>query len=138
MAGPAMITTNLLEHSHDTVTKVGNEHGAKYELAKCRCDCWFCPDCSKIKGYNLRAKLIPILQSFKGLLLVTFTIDPSLFSNPESTFLYVMDNRCISVTTQDLYRWGHLHSRRYFYVLEWQKDTKQVHFHVLYDASYIP
>lgn len=49
-----------------------------------------------------------------------------------------MDKRCISVTTQDLYRWGYLHSRRYFYVLEWQKDTEQVHFHVLYDASYIP
>ncbi len=133
-----MLTPNLLEYFHNTVTPLGNEHDAYYEVAKCRCDCWFCPDCSKLKGYNLRVKLIPILQSFKGLLLVTFTIDPTLFSDPESAYLYVMDTRCISVTTQDLHRWGYLHSRRYFYVLEWQKDTTQVHFHVLYDASYIP
>jgi hypothetical protein len=133
-----MQTPNLLEYFPNSVTKFGNEHGVRYEVTKCRCNCWFCPDCSKLKGYNLRAKLISILQSFKGLLLVTFTIDPSLFSDPESAYLYVVDNRCISVTTQDLYRWGYLHSRRYFYVLEWQEETEQVHFHVLYDASYIP
>jgi hypothetical protein len=132
------MTPNLLEHFHNTVTNLGNEHGAKYEVSKSRCDCWFCPDCSSLKGYNLRAKLIPILETFKGLLLVTFTVDPTLFPNPKSAFLYMMDKRCISVTTQDLYRWGHLHSRRYFYVVEWQKDTEQAHFHVLYDASYIP
>jgi len=132
------MTANLLEYSHNTVTRLVNEHDAYYEVSKHRCNNWFCADCSKVKGYNLRAKLIPILETFKGLLLVTFTIDPNLFSNPKEAYFYVMDKRCISVTTQDLDRWGYLHSRRYFYVLEWQKETQQVHFHVLYDASYIP
>ena len=118
------MTTNLLEYSHNTVTRLGNEHGSYYEVSKCLCNCWFCPDCSKVKGYNLRAKLIPILETFRGLLLVTFTIDPALFPDPKEAFFYTMDKRCISVTTQDLYRWGYLNSRRYFYVLEWQKHTK--------------
>lgn len=133
-----MKTTNLLEQSQNTVTQATNEHGARYEISKCRCDCWFCPDCAKVKGYNLRARLVPILQTFKDLLLVTFTIDPELFSSPQQAYEYAMDNRCISVTTQDLYRWGHLNSRKYFYVIEWQKETEQVHFHVLYDSNYIP
>src|SRR4030065_378536 len=116
-----MRTPNLLEYSHNTVTKLGNEHGAYYEVSKHRCNCWFCPDCCGVKGRNLRAKLIPILETFKGLLLVTFTIDPKLFNNPKEAFFYVMDKRCISVTTQDLHRWGYLHSRNYLYVIEWQK-----------------
>ncbi|WP_085755019.1 hypothetical protein [Sedimentisphaera salicampi] len=67
----------------------------------------------------------------------TLTVDPELFSNPKDAYLYVMENRCVSVTTQDLYRWGYLATRRYFYVIEWQKDTQMPHFHVLYDSKYI-
>lgn len=132
------MTTNLLEYFHNSVTRLTNEHGSYYEVAKHNCNCLFCPDCSKARGYELRKRLIPILETFKDMLLVTFTIDPKLFSNPKEAFLYVMDKRCISVTTQDLRRWGYLHSNRYFYVIEWQKDTEQVHFHILFDASYIP
>jgi hypothetical protein len=89
-------------------------------------------------GYNLRARLVPVLETFDGLMMVTLTIDPELFPDPKTAYLYTMDKRCISVTTQNLDRWNHLHSRRYFYVLEWQEHTEQAHYHVLYDASFIP
>ena len=127
----------LLEHFQNTVTNPTNEHGAKYEISKCRCDCWFCPDCCQSMGYNLRARLIPILETFHGIIMVTYTIDPELFPDPKTAYLYAMDKRCISVTTQDLFRWNYLKTRRYFYVLEWQKDTEMVHFHVLYDSVFI-
>lgn len=130
--------SNLLEYLHNTVTNPGNEHGAYFEVAKCNCRCWFCPECCVIEGYKLRGRLIPILETFDGLIMATLTIDPTLFPDPMTAYLYTMDKRCISVTTQDLDRWGHLHTRRYFYVVEWQEKTEQAHFHILYDSSYIP
>jgi hypothetical protein len=39
---------------------------------------------------------------------------------------------------QHLDRGGHLHSRRYIYVLEFQHRTEQAHFHVLIDATRVP
>jgi hypothetical protein len=38
---------------------------------------------------------------------------------------------------QDLHRWGLLHSRRYAYVLEFQRETQQPHFHLLCDSSFV-
>ncbi len=132
------MTPNLLEQFHYTVTKPVNEHGARYEIAKCKCDCWFCSECCVSKGYKLRARLIPRLETFNGLLMVSLTIDPLLFPDPKTAYLYTMEKRCISVTTQDLHRGNYLITRRYFYVVEWQKQTEQAHFHILFDSSYIP
>ena len=133
-AGPS----NLLEYVTNSVTLPTNEHGARFEVSKCRCDCWFCPECCEVMGYTLRKRLIPLLETFKGLMMVTLTIDPKLFLDPQTAYLYATDRRCIGRTTQDLDRWGYLYTRRYFYVLEWQEKTEMVHFHILYDSSYIP
>lgn len=70
--------------------------------------------------------------------MVSLTVDPTLFPDPRTAYLYTMDKRCISVTTQDFHRWNHLFTRRYFYVVEWQNKTEQAHYHVLYDSAYIP
>ncbi|MCK5174002.1 MAG: hypothetical protein KAR47_11470 [Planctomycetes bacterium] len=128
----------LLEHLHNTVTNPGNEHGAYFEVAKCNCRCWFCPDCCMIEGYKLRGRLIPVLETFDGLIMASLTIDPQLFSDPQTAYLYTAEKRCIGITTQDLDRWGHLNTRRYFYVVEWQKNTEQAHYHILYDSNFIP
>ena len=128
----------LLEHVGNTVTHPVNEYGDRFEVAKKRCKCAFCPECSKIMGYNLRKKLFPILETFSGLIMLTFTVDPTLFPNPRTAYLYMREKRCIAKTLRDLFRWGHLCSRRYFCVVEWQKDTEQAHFHVLVDAQFIP
>ena len=131
-------SSNLLELYPNRVTEPVNEYGSRYEIAKCNCDCWFCPDCCFSMGMKLRKRLIPIVETFQGLFMVSFTIDPLLFPDPQTAYFYTMDKRCISVTTQDLHRGNYLITRRYFYVVEWQRQTEQAHFHVLYDASYIP
>jgi len=128
----------LLEYLHNSVTNPGNEHGAYFEVSKCRCQSWFCPDCCQVMGYNLRAKLIPVLRTFDGLIMVTLTVDPLLFHDPKTAYIYIQDRRCLSRTTQDLDRGGYVFTRRYFYVVEWQKDTEQAHFHVLLDSQFIP
>ena len=134
----ATMTPNLLELIHNTVTNPGNEHGAYFEVAKCNCRCWFCSECCMTEGYKLRGRLIPVLETFDGLIMASLTIDPQLFPDPQTTYLYTAKKRCIGRTTQDLDRWGHLNTRRYFYVVEWQKKTEQAHYHILYDSTFIP
>jgi len=71
-------------------------------------------------------------------MMLTLTIDPALFESPEAAYRYARERRVISRLMQDLHRAGHLHSRRYFAVVEWQKDTEMIHFHVLIDATRVP
>jgi hypothetical protein len=122
-----------LEYSQNVVTD-----GQQFEIARCGCDCWYCGDCCKRKGYNLRAELIPALGRFKGLMMLTLTVDPGLFECARAAYLYVREQRAISRLMQDLHRGEHLHSRRYFYVVEFQRSTEHAHFHVLIDASFVP
>ena len=140
-AGPASVvaaaTSDSLESNENTVT-TSQPRLRRFELSACGCGCWFCGPCSVGKGLRLRAELIPILETFKGLVLVSLTVDASLFASPKDAFLYMVERRCVSRTAQDLRRAGHLHTRRYFYVVEWQRRTEQAHFHVLLDASFIP
>ncbi len=126
----------LLEEFQNVVTET-YELPPTYELAKCGCDCWYCSDCCERRGYNLRARLIPVLETFQSILMLTLTVDPTLFNSHEEAYLYIRERRCISVLMQALDRQGHLHSRRYFYVLEFQKSGNP-HYHVLVDATFIP
>ena len=135
---PPATAPRSLEYFRNSVTGAFTPAFQGYEVAKCRCDVWFCPDCCKVKGYKLRAELVPIIETFDGLLLVSLTVDPTLFNSPKAAFLYMLERRCVSHTVQDLRRGGCLHSKRYFYVIEWQARTEQAHFHVLLDASFIP
>jgi hypothetical protein len=89
-------------------------------------------------GQKLRERLLLILQTFAGLQMWSFTVDPTLFPSPKAAYLYMRERRCISRTVQDLWRAGYLRSRRYFCVVEWQRETRQAHFHVLLDTTYIP
>lgn len=108
------------------------------EVRSCGCRSRFCEHCCLPLGLALKRRLLPELTKFTGLMMLTFTIDPELFTSPAEAFEYVTGHRCISVTMQRLFRWGLLHSRRYLWVVEWQKDTGQAHWHVLVDASFIP
>ncbi len=129
-------SSSLLEHQYNTVTD--SENGGGYELAKHRCRCWYCPDCMNTMGRQLRDKLVPILGTFSEIMMWTFTVDPKLFDSPRDAYFYVRENRCIARTIADIWEAGYLHSRRYWYVVEWQRDTKMAHYHVLLDASFIP
>jgi len=126
--------SSSLEQFQNHVTHPTDE----FTLVPCGCDCWFCPKCCKRKGYNLRARLVPILESFRARMMLSLTVDPVLFESPKHAYLYLRHRRAISRTMQDMWRWGHLHSRRYAYVLEFQRETRQPHFHLLCDASFIP
>ena len=130
--------SSSLELYRNSVTKGVIRDHLGYEIVKCRCDCWFCSDCSLVKGLVLRADLVPILDTFSGLLMVSLTVDPELFPSPRDAYLYMTKRRCVGRLMQALRRGEWLHSSRYFYVLEWQERTEQAHFHVLLDSSFVP
>lgn len=130
----------LLEYFHQTVTTLPASDRVHYDVSICGCGCWFCPDCCVVKGYKLRSRLVPVLETFTGVMMLTLTVDPSLFVSPLAAYRYMRERRCIARTMQDLRRgaYRHIYSDRYFYVTEWQRRTEQVHYHVLIDAGFVP
>ncbi|MCC7350686.1 MAG: hypothetical protein IT446_08970 [Phycisphaerales bacterium] len=68
--------------------------------------------------------------------MVTLTIDPKHFEDPEQAYQYIKRHRCVAETVRELKQ--HLITNDYFYVVEWQRNTENVHFHLILNSSYIP
>lgn len=117
---------------------LGQVVGQEYRLRPCRCRKWFCESCGPRLGIKLRQRLLARLATFTDVYGVTLTVDGSLFASPEKAWQYAMDNRLLSRLVRDLERRGHLHSKAYFWVVEFQKETEQPHWHMLLDASFVP
>ena len=118
---------------------LGRVVGKEYRVRACRCRKWFCEWCGPRLGRNLRQRLLARLATFTDVYGVTLTVDGSLFASPEKAWQYAMDNRLLSRLVRELERRGHLHSKAYFWVVEFQmKETEQPHWHMLLDASFVP
>lgn len=128
-------------HSRNTVDKGEGELvevETEYEVVAVGCKSRFCPQCCKSLGIKLREVITPVLKTFQGMLMLTLTVDPKLFANPEQAYRYVREKRCVAELVRALHKAGHLHSRRFFYVVEWQKNTEMAHFHLLVESDFIP
>ena len=128
-------------HSRNTVDKGQAELvevETEYEVVAVGCKSRFCPQCCKSLGIKLREVITPVLKTFKGMLMLTLTVDPKLFDNPEQAYRYVREKRCVAELVRALHKAGHLYSRRFFYVVEWQKTTEMAHFHLLVESDFIP
>lgn len=109
-----------------------------YRIKSAACRCRFCPGCCGWLGRKLREALARELAKFKGVMMVTLTVDPLNFpDSPESAFAYVKKRRCVAELVRALHKAGYLWSRRYFYVIEWQQNGYP-HWHLLLDATWIP
>jgi len=89
-------------------------------------------------GRSLRRRLRERLKQFRRIFGITLTIDGSPFSSPEEAWRYVMDNRLLSLLVKKLFNAGYLKSRAYFWVVEWQEETQQAHWHLLVDSEFVP
>jgi len=104
----------------------------------CRCRKWYCPKCAAPKGRSLRHRLRERLKEFTGVYGITLTIDGALFPSPYAAWLYVMEKRSLSLFVKKLFGGGFLNSRDYFWVVEFQCETLQAHWHLLVDSQFIP
>jgi hypothetical protein len=120
------------------VVDVGDVAYHTLRLRPCRCRKWFCVDCAPNMGWALRRKLTERLNLFRRVYGITLTLDGLLFNSPEAAYRYVRENRCLALLVKELHARGHLHTRAYFWVIEFQEETQQAHWHLLVDASFIP
>ncbi|MEL7499273.1 MAG: hypothetical protein AAFN77_16825 [Planctomycetota bacterium] len=105
----------------------------------CKCKSQFCGECSLGAAVRWRERLRPVAREFKSALMITFTIDPKGFKTPEQAWQFVGSNRKLSETVRELDRLKFLHSRRYFWALEFHKKAPHwPHWHMVIDASYVP
>ena len=68
----------------------------------------------------------------------TLTVDPTLFDSPEIAFRHVRKKHSIAELVRALKKAEYLISKRYFYVLEWQKKTEMPHWHLLLETKHVP
>lgn len=118
---------------------------SSWEVRGCCCKSQYCEQCGPGRGLDVRKKLIEALSTFQGIFMVTLTHDQVIFNgDPRRAFEYVKgkagsgnSQHLIGELVRTLWKRGYLHSRRYFCVLECQKNGFP-HWHLLLDASFIP
>ena len=113
------------------------------------CRCRFCARCCYPAGKKVRDKLLPIVEGFADVYMLTLTIDPKLWHNdPSAALAYLQNKRCIARLVRSLRRisagkvmdpktgrrLAELHTDRFFCSLEFQTSGAP-HFHLLLDAS---
>ncbi|ADB14991.1 hypothetical protein Psta_0300 [Pirellula staleyi DSM 6068] len=121
-----------------SLDEISRPLGTKLILRGCGCRKWHCADCGPSMGWRLQSKLIERVGHFKSVLGITLTVDGSLFESQELAWQYVMEERLLSRFRRELERLGYLHSKHYFWSMEFQKKTFQSHWHLLFDAKHVP
>ena len=108
-----------------------------YKVVRCACRCRFCTDCAIGIGLSIREKLVPTVSKWRGMLMLSLTVNPNNFQSAEEAYRYVTSKRLISRLVRELARCGALKSRKFFSVFEVQKNGNP-HWHVLLEAKFIP
>lgn len=117
---------------------VGDGTSYAYEVCPQRCKSLFCEHCCQWQGRQIRERLAKVVETWQSPFMLTLTIDPTLFDDPESAHRYVMRKRAISELIRALRDRGYLNGKHYFCVVEWQKKSQMAHYHLLVDANRIP
>lgn len=108
-----------------------------YKIVRCACRCRFCADCAVGIGLSIREKLKPVVASWKGIVMLSLTVNPKQFESPEKAYRFVSDGRLISRLVRELCRRDALASGKFFSVVEFQKNGYP-HWHVLLESEFIP
>lgn len=108
----------------------------RHECVGIGCRSWFCHCCMVGKALALRADLIKAVETFKGVFMLTLTVDPKIFNDPVAEFEYTKKKRSVAKLVAVLREEAKLYSDRFFCIREFHKDGR-IHYHVLLDAAFI-
>ena len=97
----------------------------------------YCPECCTSLGVKLREKVREQISDWKSVLLVTLTVDPTLFAGPQEAYERVRERRGISRLVRSLLKTGHITTGRYFVAVEFQANAMP-HWHLLLESSFVP
>jgi hypothetical protein len=112
-------------------------HLNQYEVVAKGCRNRYCPQCCETLGVKLRERVREKVATWKACLLVTLTIDPTLFPTPADAMERVRTRRAFSRLVRALLKSGHLKSGRYFAAIEFQKNGMP-HWHLLLESDFVP
>ena len=113
------------------------------EVHAVRCKSAVCKRCAGKRAYDLATRLGAVLGTFVNPMFWTLTIDPKACPDPRRIWDHLRSVAAICELVRSLGKRGHLASRRYFCVVEFQmgeriedgrEPTQQVHLHILLDA----
>lgn len=112
----------------------------RFYAAKCKCRSQFCSDCSLAHCVSWREKLRPVLRDWYGVSMLTLTVDPSKFTDPESAYREVQRKRSVAEMVRRLEREDWVRSRKFCYALEFHKPENGgwPHYHVLVESRFVP
>ena len=106
-----------------------------YKAIPVSCKSWFCKDCRKQKGHELKNKILEKIESIKVPRLYTITVNREWFNNPKEAFKYIMGQKFIArLLTKEM------GIRRWMWVLEAQEENGDgwPHWHILLDIGDLP
>lgn len=109
----------------------------QYILKAKGCGCRWCEKCCEALGLALMERLLPIIASFSGVLMMTLTVDPKLFADAEAAHEYVSEHQCLALWIKELRKRGYIPSGRYIWFIEFQRNGMP-HWHFLIDSKFIP
>jgi hypothetical protein len=116
-----------------------NESGGReeyFQACSTRCGSPWCPTCCAFYGWKIRERLEAALAGCGPLLMLTFTVDPSA-GDARELLDWARERRAVAEVVKQLYRRGHLRSKRFFAVLEFQQNGYP-HWHVLVESKFVP
>lgn len=127
---------NCCAPSENQLPNVLGDLKQAYVVAK-GCKNRYCPDCCTSLGVKLRERVRDQIADWKAVLLVTLTVDPTLFGGSQEAYERVRERRGISRLVRSLLKTGHLSTGRYFVAIEFQANGMP-HWHLLLEASFVP
>lgn len=134
-ASPAQRTILELEGIKVTSLEKEEKQNSFHRCISVTCKSWLCPDCRRIKGHEIREKLIEKALTFKEPRLYTITVNRDWFKNPREAYEYVMHRKFIArLLTKEM------KVRRWVWVLEAQEESGDgwPHWHILIDVADLP
>lgn len=90
-------------------------------LRPSRCNNIFCPNCMPSKAVRRRRQLHHIVKTWQGVAMIVLTVDQNRFSTPLEAYLELRKDK-IPEMVKRLYELGSLHSRKWFWQLEFQEN----------------
>ncbi len=100
------------------------------------CGFWLCPECHPKMARQRRDRIREGFKDCTDVMMLSLTIDRRLFETPDEAYEWVVSKKKLSRLVGELSARGQLTDRRYFAVMEPQKDGWP-HFHLLLNARFI-
>lgn len=119
---------------------------ARVEVTReCRCRSLWCGLCNLKQKLDVRRKLHPVVETWRGCLMVMLSLDRARYPDgPRSAWVDVSKRKCVPRLIERLHALGLVYSRSYVKALEFQMDETfgggggWPHWHLLVEADFIP